>query len=333
MLEDYLHSYFQDVILKRIFNDVIGSDDPKVVQPIITQAISRYFDTGIQNILFIESSIGVVFGFLLANGNTVILKIFSEKLSNAYLVKMHEVQQIFFQEKFPVPEVLSPIFRLGKSNAGFYQFIKGRKEDAHQAKIRLELAKYLAKFSNIVDQYQLPPLENFFQASLKKLWPTPHNVLFDLKKTTKGAGWIANYAKKAKKILSSSHLPVKLAHTDWGIKNATFFRKKLVGVFDWDSLGAMSECQMLGQACAQFTADWESDFKITPSPLEARDFVKDYEKFRNKEFTEEEYRIISAAADYLIAIIARFEHAGNAEQHPYQDLLKQCGKNSFLFAG
>lgn len=124
-----------------------------------------------------------------------------------------------------------------------------------------------------------------------------------------------------------------LAHTDWGTKNALFVDNKLVGLFDWDSLGAMSEVEMVGRAAAQFTADWEAGFKVTPTPLEGRLFVKAYEKYRDKKFSKNEYKIISAAADYLITIIARFEHAGkNIATHPYQDLLSACGKKSFLFA-
>jgi hypothetical protein len=39
----------------------------------------------------------------------------------------------------------------------------------------LELAKALADFSNILDKYQLAPMENFFQqAPRRNLWPKPH---------------------------------------------------------------------------------------------------------------------------------------------------------------
>ena len=90
--------------------------------------------------------------------------------------------------------------------------------------------------------------------------------------------------------------------------------------------------EMVGRACAQFTADWGSGNKITPTPEEARNFVNEFEKAYEKEFSNAEYQIVSASADYLIATIARFEHAGpNADIHPYQDLLKLCGEKSFLY--
>ena len=191
----------------------------------------------------------------------------------------------------------------------------------------------MADFIRIVDKYNLQPLANFFQqAANKRLWPLPHNVLFNLEKSYRGAGWIAKKAAIAKKIVAQGNFKKILAHTDWGTKNSIFSNKKLIGIFDWDSLGSMSEPEMVGRAAAQFTADWESGYMITPSPEEGRLFVKEYQYYRGKKFTEEEYKIISSSADYLIGIISRFEHAGNnPEIHPYQDLLRMCGKNSFLF--
>jgi hypothetical protein len=246
---------------------------------------------------------------------------------------MNEIQQLFYLEHFPAPKVLSPIFKFNQGFAGFYELIHGQKEDGHQPTIRLQLANALAEFSNIVDKHHLDPMQNQFQqANQRRLWPTPHNALFDFKRSAQGAGWIAKKAMKARKVLNQARLKKKLAHTDWGTKNAQFQHDQLKGIFDWDSLGEMNELEMLGRAAAQFTADWDSGFKITPTPQEAREFISAYEDHRKLKFTKEEYTIISASADYLIAIISRFEHAGNNSSiHPYQDLLKECNNRSFLF--
>lgn len=331
MLKEYLDQYFQDKELNHIFKDVIGTDDPLKIEKELERVISLYFGSKLGSLLFIQSSIGVVFGLLLNNKQQVILKVYSPKIPKLYLEKMNSFQTVFYKEQFPTPEVLSPIFPFLNTFAGFYALIEGEKADPHQAPIRNALAQSLARFSEIVDKHQLPALENFFQlAQGKRLWPVPHNVLFDLKRSARGAGWIARKAIDARKRLNTIRLEKKLAHTDWGIKNALFNKEKLVGIFDWDSLGAMSEPEMVGRACAQFTADWESGFKITPSVEEARNFVAAYEQCRRKKFSLEEYKVVSAAADSLIAIIARFEHAGGGSNHPYQDLLKKCGEKSFL---
>lgn len=331
MLKEYLQSYFQDEELRHIFKDVVGTEDAISIQIEIEKALNNFGFGKAEKVFFIQSSIGVVFGLLLSSRQSLTLKIYSGKISQRYLEKMNEIQTLFYQEKFPAPKVLSPIFSFGNTHAGFYELIEGTKADAHQPKVRNELAKYLARFADVVDKHQLPAMENFFQQAMaKKLWPSSHNVLFNIKKTSRGAGWIAQKAREARKILNASFLPKKLAHTDWGVKNAIFNQQRLVGVFDWDSLGAMSEVEMVGRAAAQFTADWESDYKITPSAEEGRDFVSIYEECRKKAFSQEELKLVSASADYLIAIIARFEHAGGGESHPYQDLLRASEGNSFL---
>ncbi len=325
---------FQDLDLKNIVTDILGCSSPEKIEHLILTAVKPYLTSNIEKLLFIEPSAGVVFGFLLASGRKIVLKIFNRNITYSYLERINNIQSIFYGAGFPAPEVLSPIFKLNISNAGLYSFIEGHKENAHLPNIREELAKYLAKFSQIVDRYQFELLYTFMQLSAKgKLWPDPHNILFDFKKTQRGAGWIAMKAREAKKILSASYYPKRLAHTDWDVKNTLFRDKKLVAVFDWDSLGTLSEPEMVGRAAAQFTADWESGNKVTPTPEEGRKFVAAYEKFRGRKFSSNEYQVISASADYLIALIARFEHAGSQPTvHPYQDLLKECDSKSFLYA-
>lgn len=332
MLTSFLETYFQDAELKLIFKDVLGTEQPEHVQALLDQALKTQLRVAFDRVLFIQSSIGVVFGLQLGQGEKVVLKVFSPKLPLPYLNKMNQVLTILTQENYPSPRVLSPIFPFGGTLAGFYEFIEGKMEDAHQAPIREELARYLAQFSTLVEQHQLPPLENCFQqAAQGRLWPLSHNALFDLKKASRGAGWLVQKARAARKILGTDRAAKKLAHTDWGVKNALFMQQRLVGIFDWDSLGSMSEAEMVGRAAAQFTADWDKGFKVTPSPEEARQFVEAYQKYRGKKFSAEEHKIMAASATYLITILARFEHCGGkTSEKPYQDLLKRCGENSFL---
>lgn len=332
MIKHFLEDYFLDKDLKQIFKGVLGITDIDALEILISDSITPYIKSSIEKVLFIQSSIGVVFGFSLRNQENIVLKIYSPKISKEYLDKMNQVQELLSCENYPIPKVLSPIFQIGTTHAGLYSWIDGAKADAHKPDIREELAKHLAWFTTLVQKHQLKPLTNFFQQnSRKKLWPITHNSMFDFKKSTKGAGWIARKALCARKILNQSTLKPMLAHLDWGVKNASFKNSTLVGVFDWDSLGSMSELEMLGRACSQFTADWEFGLKITPSPIEAQLFIESYEKHRSKKFTLDEKIIISASADYHIATIARFEHAGpQSDIHPYQDLLRACGEKSFL---
>ncbi len=331
----FLTPYFdEDIELKNIVNDIIGTTEPNKIHDLIKSVISPYIDSDIDKILFLAPSAGAVFGFLLKSGKEIVLKIYNRKNSRVYLEEMNRIQQIFVDEKFPAPHILSPIVPFHDTHAGLYSFIEGEKEDSHDPVIRTELARYLAKFSEIVDKYQFTPIHTFMQESMKgKLWPTPHNILIDLKKSRRGAGWITKKALAARKIINTHKFPKKLAYSDWGVKNTIFNNKNLIGIFDWDSLGAMSEPEMVGHAAGQFTADWESENKITPTPDEARAFVEAYEEYRKHSFDPDEYKVISASADYLIALISRFEHScTNTSIHPFQDLLKECNGKSLLFA-
>lgn len=335
IFNEFLTPYLEDDIdIKNIVQDILDTTDPNQIASLVNQATSPYLKDDIEKILFLAPCIGAVFGFLLRSGEKIILKIYNRKNSRTYLEEINRIQQIFFDESYPAPCPLSPIFTFHNTHAGLYSFIAGDRENAHDSVVRAELAKYLAKFSEIVEKHQFKPIKTFMQESMQgKLWPIPHNVMFDFKKTSRGAGWIAKHAKNARKIINKYNFPHQLAHCDWDVKNTIFKDKKLVGVFDWDSLGSMSEPEMVGRAAAQFTADWESGNKVNPTPDEARAFVAEYEKYRGRSFTAFEYEVVSASADYLIALISRFEHSGpNSSVHPFQDLLMECNGKSFLFS-
>lgn len=335
LFNEFLTPYLEeDVDIKNILQDILGTADPHQIAELIHQTVVPHLKEEIEKILFLSPCSGAVFGFLLKSGQKIILKIYNRKNSLIYLQEMNRIQQIFVNEDYPAPCPLSPIFTFYNTHAGLYSFLEGERENAHDPVIRTELAKYLAKFSEIVEKHQFKPIKTFMQESMQsKLWPIPHNVMFDFKKTSRGAGWIAKHAKNARKIINKYNFPHQLAHCDWDVKNTIFKNKKLVAVFDWDSLGSMSEPEMVGRAAAQFTADWESVNKVTPTPHEGREFVKSYEKFRGRSFTQEEYIVASASADYCISLISRFEYSGpDSSNHPFQDLLKECNGKSFLFA-
>lgn len=199
MLAAYLQSYFQDEEFRLIFHSVMGTDQPKKVQLLLSQAVSDYLQSSIKEIIFIQSSIGVVFGLLLTNNHKVVLKVYSPKLNKTYLNQINSIQAIFHREGFPSPTTLSPIFKVGRTYAGFYRLIEGDKEDAHRRIICTELARRLAEFSSIVEKHNLSPVENYFQqAERRKLWPLPHNPLFDIKSSTRGAGWITEKSQTGK---------------------------------------------------------------------------------------------------------------------------------------
>ena len=51
------------------------------------------------------------------------------------------------------------------------------------------------------------------------IWPKPHNVLFDLKATAQGAGWIDEVARLALPPMRSAGGRTVVGHHDWSAKN------------------------------------------------------------------------------------------------------------------
>lgn len=333
MIANHLTNYFNDLEDMAIFASVLGTDDVHAVQDQITDVVKKYFDQDVKSVLFIKGSIGVVFGFELTDGRNVILKIFSQRIYKEYLDEMNHVLKILDAEHFPAPRALSEIFKFFDTHAGFYAYISGEHPDAHRPEIRLELVKYLARFIELGEKHQLKPMFNFVQQNdTDSLWPKPHNILFNLESTKAGSEWIEARARNAKEILKRQTKSNILGHIDWRIENTYFVNDKLVAVFDWDSLGSMSELELVGRIAAQFASNFGSNLKATSSPEEGRAFVAEYEQFRNKKFSIADRIIISAASDDHIAYIARLEHALNVNKPgQFQILLRECGETSFLF--
>jgi len=84
----------------------------------------------------------------------------------------------------------------------------------------------------------------------------------------------------------------------------------VVGIFDWDSVVAISEPALVGHTAAIFTANW-ADHSMEPLPTtgESRAFAIDYESFQEHPFTETEWRTADAAHLYAVAYGARCEHS------------------------
>jgi len=110
-------------------------------------------------------------------------------------------------------------------------------------------------------------------------------------------------------------------------------RTQLGAVFDWDSLCAASEAEMVGRAATQFTAQWQLPGRLTPTHAEARAFVSGYEHARDRRLSSHECIVAAAAAEYLIAQVARLEHAlGATAGNNYLELFRECAHEPLLEA-
>lgn len=331
-LDEAIFGDLQDSEMQILYWDIFGkctaSDLQKRIYGFIEPLVGK-----IRSCLFTVVSIGAVFGFETVEGSKFVFKVYPKRFSKESLQLIHQCQTRFYKLSYPAPNVLSDLITVGPDTHGaILEFISGDQGDGHEVEIRIELAHWLAEFSKLSLKEDFPLVTNPFQSkSNHRLWPVPHKSTIRLQKTSKGAGFIRDRAMKARKTVFDHSLNPMLAHLDWGVKNARFDHKKLKAVFDWDSLGTMSEAEMVGQAAAQFTADWETGTKITPSPEEAWSFLEEYQRSRIRRFSRQEMEVVSASADYIISLIARFEYAGkSASENSFVHLLRTLGKNPLI---
>ena len=81
-------------------------------------------------------------------------------------------------------------------------------------------------------------------------------------------------------------------------------------VYDWDALSIDREPIVVGFAAATFTATWYLKVRSrAPSPREVERFVPEYEGARGKPFSEPERHAALCTAIYVMAYVARCEHA------------------------
>lgn len=263
---------------------------------------------------FAAKSVGAVFGLVLADGAAVVLKLFPSLFVESELRAIERCTGELVAAGFPLPRPLGPLFESDGLWASFSELVDGRVLDAHEPAVRLTLAEHLAALARLaLDPRELP------LAAVRRptLWAPPHRLGLDY--TRPGGEWIDARAAAAQRIARSFALPELAAHSDWGTKNALFRDGRLCAILDWDSLERASEAEMVGRAAAQFTAQWELPAPLAPTPEEATAFVREYEVARGRAFTADERAIVNAAADYLVAQIARQEPGSDGE---YKRLLR-----------
>lgn len=334
VLSEIITKEFEHPVVARLFCDLFGPVTPEVLAKRVQRLLSKRYGPAKFG-LFASISVGGVFGVETNAGDRLVLKVYPRRIPANTLQAVAEVQRRLHSCRFPVAEVLDDLIDAGDGLfATVMRYVDGNDEDGHDPRVRQELAAALARFAAITDKGDFPLVANLVQASAsRRLWPAPHKSTIRLAETTRGAGFLRDRALRARRTLAlAEELPMRLAHLDWGVKNARFRKKKLVAVFDWDSLGTMCEAASVGKAAAQFTANWDIPTKITPSSDEACAFLSEYEEARGRKLNRLERKVASAAADWQIAVTARQEWGEGVrdETNTFVGLVRSLGKKPLI---
>ena len=162
------------------------------------------------------------------------------------------------------------------------------------------------------------------------LWFEPHDVRFDFDATADGAEWIDRLAALARDRLEVRGPNVVIGHFDWRAENLAFRDDCIVAIYDWDSVLAAPEAVVVGNAAAQFTADW-TDVSVDPLPSvdEMRSFVSDFERARGARFDTAERELLDAANLFACAYGARCQHS-DMIRHPEVARTRHAGWHRLL---
>ncbi len=301
---------------------VFGSRSDAEIGATVERVARAYLAEAAGRVLFIEKSVGCVIGLELASGLRCVLKVFSPTHGDVELAAMQACLEAVVVGGFPAPAPISPLFRFDPGWAGLYAYRTGEWADARVPSVRRELAATLAWLARLVEPLGTTGLP-VAPTSSEALWPRSHRSFLEIDDDDPGARWVDAIGRTAQAAVRPAALPLHPAHLDWGVKNARFEGGRVCTVYDWDSLCAASEAEMVGRAAAQFTAQWQFERPRVPTPAEARDFVAEYEQARGRRFDPTERRVVGASAVYLLAQVARLElAAGPAGERAFVDALR-----------
>src|SRR4051794_4781542 len=254
-------------------------------------------------------SVGCVFGCVLADGRRVVLKAYQPRWTVAFLEAVRRVQRHVHDGGFPCPEPVGEVVTVDGA-----VFIAERELpdpgvgglDGGSAEVSAAgLADLIAR-CRALDEPHLAryPLRDPDEG----LFPEPHSPIFDFAATAAGAEWIDELARRALGVMADDDAPDVIAHTDWAARNVRIDQRRIVAVYDWDSLALLKESVAVAGAAVTWSKFGEPD-EHTPTALEVDAYIDAYEAARGTAFSPSLRRATRAAAVRSMAYTSRCEHA------------------------
>lgn len=291
----------------------------------------RWLGSRLAEPLFESVSVGVVVGARLEDGRRVVVKAHQPRQPRELLEAIVRVQRRHHDEGFPCPRPLAGPAPLAAGLGVAEELIdRGEPRDAHDPPVRRAMAELLAEHLRIAGSAGAEP-------ALAQAWdlfagrgpwpPSAHSPVFDFHATARGAEWIDAFAAAARPAAVEPAEPV-VGHTDWSGEHFRFDgppgEPRVTAVYDWESLALRPEHHVLGVAAATFPAAPALGVDIAPSPEESRAFLDEYSAARAAPLSRSERERIHAVVAYVVAYIARCEHA-LGEAGPFTHALRRCG--------
>ena len=317
--------------------EVFGTGDPAEMAAIVDRFCRDELGAETEEGLFYGASSGCVLGVRLRDGGEVVIKAYQQRWQAPYLRAVQSFQAHAVGRGLPCATPLR----------GPTALVPGR---PHQAMVESVLADPgLRPFSTAAERRvsaaglarliavcrELPVAPELADHPLRRLsdglYGEPHSPLFDFAATAEGAEWIDEIARRALLQREADGRPPVVAHADWSARNVRLDERRLLAVYDWDSLALVPESTAVGQAAATWSVTADPGGTEFPALRDIIAFMADYEGAAGNRLDETQRRAAGAAAAYALAYTARCEHAlevtGRArpDQHAAHDRLADAG--------
>jgi hypothetical protein len=291
-----------------------GTADAHSIAAAIDSFCLRELGAAVAEPLFYRSSIGAVAGVCLTDGRRVVIKAHQPAQPALHLQQAAILQRYLAATEAIAAAVIAAPSPLGAGTATAEEFcVRGESRDGHQPDVRKALAAGLHRVIRALAACGNPAGLRSNDPPADALWPVPHSRLFDFEATARGAEYIDELAREARRRMVPAGARV-ISHGDWRAEHVRFEGERISIAYDWDSLCTTWEPAAVGAAAHMFCADWSCD-DVAPAPTldEAIAFVGDYEAERGEPFTSEERRLCGAAFGYAVAYTARCGHAAGVD--------------------
>jgi hypothetical protein len=297
--------------------DCFGTDCAERIAEIINEFCRAHLGSKLRGYLFYGSSVGSTHGVQLEDGRDVVIKVRPPPETNpdlnsdrTSLESISQVMRWLSDRGYPCPKPILGPTSLAKGLATVDEFLdRGEHGNGFEHECRKLIATGLAELIRLLRSFEgeISCLKHFQRS--ESLYPQPHSKLFDFKKTAAAAGWIDDFARRARQAEAHEDKPV-LGHGDWRVQHLGFREGKIVATYDWDSLAFCTETELVGVSAHGFTADWTLEaVRRIPTANDVRAYIADYEQARGQPFSELERKSLFAHCVYCIAYSARCEHS------------------------
>ncbi len=299
----------------RVVDEIVfGTRGQTEVDSILDRFCVAQLGAEVREVLFRETSVGVVVGLLLGDGRRVVVKAHQPRETRARLRAVAEIQGQLHVAGLPCPEPLAEPAWLVNGYATIETLIdEGELRDTHDPGCRRLIAEALAWHLEITGSRPAPEAlkGDWSLYAGDELWPgQAHSPIFDFKATNTGAEWIDAIATQAKALFEPPGPPI-VGHSDWSGKHFRFANERVTAIYDWDSLSGSSEASLVGVAAMTHTTRFDlPEVTRYPTPEEMTAFIDEYSAARERPLNRAERRQIAAHALLLAAYTARCEHCG-----------------------